>query len=364
MTNVPNVQGPLNQPNPQDKPSVVNEHKFKETLHQRVEKTDADQKKQRRQQEEDSEVEQQPSSEQAPTSVPEGQDSFLSVQQGRAQSFQSSPSTATPQSSSSLYTSTPSIEETQETPSSTASSSQRSSSTQQVSAAPQKDHKHQESSHVSSSTAQPIIPLAAPPLPLPPPAKEIPDLPFPLLEELPLTAPLAELVQPPLLLETDKKKEALSLEALPEDTTLLSIQTPILLAPQALGSEDPFSRLPPAIQEIVSKMLGVMTIWKQTPGVTETSFTLNNPKFASSVFFGTQIIIKEYSTAPLAFNVQLNTSPQATALLQSNLGDLMAALQAGRYNFKVNRLDTGLLVERPLFHRKEEANQQDTGEQK
>jgi hypothetical protein len=41
------------------------------------------------------------------------------------------------------------------------------------------------------------------------------------------------------------------------------------------------------------------------------------------------------------------------AAFQGNTNDLMAAFQHGNYNFRVNRLDTSLLDERPLFKRKD-----------
>jgi hypothetical protein len=130
--------------------------------------------------------------------------------------------------------------------------------------------------------------------------------------------------------------------------------------PEALPS---YTHLHPQVMEIFDRMVGVMTVMNMS-GMTETTITLNAPQFASSVFFGTQIIIQEYSTAPQAFNIQLNGSPQAVALFQGNADDLMAAFQAGNYNFRVNRLETGYLSERPLFKRKEKAGgkEKDTGE--
>ena len=91
-------------------------------------------------------------------------------------------------------------------------------------------------------------------------------------------------------------------------------------------------------------------------GMTETVVTLNAPQFASSVFFGSQIIIQEFSSAPKQFNIQLNGTPQATALFQGNATDLMAAFQQGNFGFRVHRLETGTIEEKPLFKRKENAS--------
>jgi hypothetical protein len=131
--------------------------------------------------------------------------------------------------------------------------------------------------------------------------------------------------------------------------------------PEALPA---YANLHPQVMELFDRMVGVMTVMSMS-GITETTITLNSPQFASSVFFGTQIIIQEFSTAPKAFNIQLNGNPQAIALFQGNTDDLMAAFQAGNYNFRVNRLETGYLTERPLFKRKEKATGKDkdqTGE--
>jgi hypothetical protein len=126
----------------------------------------------------------------------------------------------------------------------------------------------------------------------------------------------------------------------------------------------PYANLHPQVMEIFDRMVGVMTVMSMS-GMTETVITLNAPQFASSVFFGSQIIIQEFSTAPQSFNIQLNGTPQAVALFQGNANDLVAAFQAGNYNFRVNRLETGHLTDRPLFKRKEMGGgkESDTGNQ-
>jgi hypothetical protein len=127
------------------------------------------------------------------------------------------------------------------------------------------------------------------------------------------------------------------------------------------ASLPPYTNLTPQVMEMFDRMVGVMTVLTLS-GVSETTFTLNAPQFASSVFFGTQIIIQEYSTAPRAFNIQLIGNPQAVALMQDSENDLMAAFQAGNYNFRVNRFETGYLTERPLFKRKEKPSREKEGE--
>ncbi len=147
--------------------------------------------------------------------------------------------------------------------------------------------------------------------------------------------------------------------ALPAAATAEGLPAAVPLpSPEALP---PYATLTPQVMELFDRMVGVMTVMTMS-GITETTINLTAPQFASSVFFGTQIIIQEYSTAPRAFNIQLIGTPQAVALMQGNADDLMAAFQAGNYNFRVNRLETGYLTERPLFKRKEKPSGEKEGE--
>jgi hypothetical protein len=176
--------------------------------------------------------------------------------------------------------------------------------------------------------------------------------------------------QPPPFVQASEEKEEKKIKEreTPADVDGLAttgIPGEILGAttPSAAEPLPSYAHLHPQVMEIFDRMVGVMTVMSMS-GMTETVITLNSPQFASSVFFGSQIIIQEFSTAPQAFNIQLNGTPQAVELFQGNADDLMAAFQAGNYNFRINRLETGYLTERPLFKRKEKAGEKDgdTGE--
>ncbi len=165
------------------------------------------------------------------------------------------------------------------------------------------------------------------------------------------------------MIEAEKKEKNPSekISALPMDQGQAQPMAPEPPSPEVLP---PYANMHPQVQELFDRMVGVMTVMNLS-GMTETVMTLNSPQFASSVFFGTQIIIQEFSTAPQTFNIQLNGSAQAVALFQGNADDLMAAFAAGNYNFRINRLETGYLAERPLFKRKEGIsgeNQDQTGD--
>ncbi len=109
------------------------------------------------------------------------------------------------------------------------------------------------------------------------------------------------------------------------------------------------SYISPQVYALFEKMVGVITVMVESD-VKETSITLNSPEFATSPFFGSQIIIQEYSTAPNQFNIQIIGNSDAVKIFEGNAQDLLASLNSGKYNFRINRLDVG---EKPLFRRKE-----------
>lgn len=153
--------------------------------------------------------------------------------------------------------------------------------------------------------------------------------------------------------EKHEKEREEEIAALGTGSSLGGPIQPGLSAPliEAPPPSNPYTNLHPAAMDLFDRMVGTMTVMNLS-GITETVMTLDAPKFASSVFFGSQIIIQEYSSAPQAFNIQLNGTPEAVALFQGNADDLMAAFQHGNYNFRVNRLETGLLGQKPLIRRK------------
>ncbi|PWU13341.1 MAG: hypothetical protein C5B45_06235 [Chlamydiae bacterium] len=105
------------------------------------------------------------------------------------------------------------------------------------------------------------------------------------------------------------------------------------------------------ISQLFDRIAGVMTVMDLS-GITTTELTLSGEEFASSVFYGARITITEYSTAPKAFNVQLSANPEAVALFQGNMPNLLANFASGNYTFRIHRLETNV-EERPLFKRKE-----------
>jgi len=145
----------------------------------------------------------------------------------------------------------------------------------------------------------------------------------------------------------------------PTSPTTFQTPPPPATAPPIAGEPvqpvtAPFANLPAPVAALFERMVGVMTVMNTT-GVTQTTIHLDNPKFADSPLFGSQVIISEFSTAPKAYNIQLLGNQQAVTVFNDNVQELVAAFQAGNYTFKVNRIDTGYLTAAPPVERKREA---------
>jgi hypothetical protein len=117
--------------------------------------------------------------------------------------------------------------------------------------------------------------------------------------------------------------------------------------------------LSPAIEAAFEKMASSLIMMVSSREV-ETTLFLNNPHFAASPLFGTKIILREFSTAPKAFNIEIASNPQGAELIRSSKESLLSAFQKGNFNFSVHRLETHLHEkgDRPTFHRREAEDRQ------
>lgn len=157
-----------------------------------------------------------------------------------------------------------------------------------------------------------------------------------------------------------KKEQAALSTVAPTPPPAPSAPMPLFL-PAASEVPSPSAFLRPEILEMFEKMVGVLSVM-HAQGLSETTIHLDSPAFQNSIFAGAKITIREYSTAPKAFNIEFQGNPQNTALFQGSVSDLMAAFQNGNYNFKINRIDTSLQAsERPMFHRKEAPGEKEMG---
>jgi hypothetical protein len=72
-------------------------------------------------------------------------------------------------------------------------------------------------------------------------------------------------------------------------------------------------------------------------GDSETTFYLDTARFP-----GTKIIVREFNTAPRAFNISLIGSPESVTLFNSHAADLIAAFQKTPFNYTVHRLESDI----------------------
>ena len=112
--------------------------------------------------------------------------------------------------------------------------------------------------------------------------------------------------------------------------------------------------LSPEIAALFEKMASSMIVMSSS-GEIETTLCLDNP---SSIFFGTKITIREFSTAPKTFNVEIASFTPAILAIEASKSDLLSAFQNGKFNFSIHRFETSCIQneDRPVLHRKESSN--------
>jgi len=114
--------------------------------------------------------------------------------------------------------------------------------------------------------------------------------------------------------------------------------------------------LPPDIELLFEKIACTMMVMSSSKEM-ETTLLLDNP---TSIFYGTTITIREFSTAPKIFNVEILSSLAGIHAIDSSKNDLLSAFQNGNFNFSVHRLETFIHREdRPVLHRKESSDGHD-----
>ncbi|HNA62224.1 MAG TPA: hypothetical protein PKW79_04030, partial [Rhabdochlamydiaceae bacterium] len=155
-------------------------------------------------------------------------------------------------------------------------------------------------------------------------------------------------------MKKESVQQEISQAVFPASSISFSTLGPSFIAP-ASATPPAYATLNSEMLALFEKMVGVIAVMKEN-GINETIIHLNSAEYANSRFAGSQIVIREFSTAPMAYNIELIGTPQNTALFEQNVGSLMNAFQGGHHNFTVNRIDTRIASQRPdkpVFHRKE-----------
>lgn len=161
-----------------------------------------------------------------------------------------------------------------------------------------------------------------------------------------------------LLEEEESEEECTGLSSAPSPTSLIASAISDSKSAVAIAS----SVLSADLELLFEKMAAAMIVQTSTHE-TETTLFLDNPQ---SLFCGTQITIREFSSAPKVFNIEITSNPTAAACIEAHKASLLAAFHQERFSFSVHRLETYMQQEekKPVLFRKEtpDNNSQHQGE--
>lgn len=147
-----------------------------------------------------------------------------------------------------------------------------------------------------------------------------------------------------------KEKKPFSLDDKQAEKTIVTPlpQTPSFFFPIPIepSSSKNLHQLSPEVFALFERMVGVITLMQNKMGKSETVINLNQSQFASSIFFGCQITIEEYDTAPQEFNIRFSGSELAVGVFVQEKKNLENALtegfKKGKFHFKVHKIETDL----------------------
>lgn len=152
---------------------------------------------------------------------------------------------------------------------------------------------------------------------------------------------IQRLLQNSLHDQKKKEQETLSVNAMPPHFPQLNDNLQVNTTESIRSVE---------ITQLFNEMVGCIAECTDS-AIQRTTFILDAPEFAHSVFYGAKITIVEYSTAPKIFNIELSGTPEALALFQASAADFMAAFQNGKFDFQINRIEANF-SEEPTHKRK------------
>lgn len=169
------------------------------------------------------------------------------------------------------------------------------------------------------------------------------DDPLPIKDALP---PLEEIFK-----QDTKKIEEENIKESIEKNPCKLIEPPLpfffsIPSDPALTSHTNLHRLSPDMFALFERIVGVITVIQNKTGISQTTLNLNQPQFASSIFFGSQITIEECDSAPKEFNIRFCGTQQAVKAFTAHKQELEIALTEGfnqkKFRFKVHRVETDL----------------------
>lgn len=116
----------------------------------------------------------------------------------------------------------------------------------------------------------------------------------------------------------------------------MQLQEKSLFTPIALSSAANAPILSKDTALLFEKMASSMLILYSS-GDQETTLFVDN---RDSIFCGTRITIKEFSTAPKIFNVHITSNPSSLHLINAHKAALLNSFEQGKFPFSVHRLET------------------------
>jgi len=144
--------------------------------------------------------------------------------------------------------------------------------------------------------------------------------------------------------EESTKKEITKKETTPPKVVPLVapfVVPEVSFIPPSSDTPPPYLTLSSEMLALFERMVGVMSVMQG--GVRETTIHLNTPEFASSIFSGAQVIITEFDTAPLTYNIEFLGNLKNSALFEKNISQLRAIFNKGNYRFRVHHIRASLL---------------------
>ena len=136
----------------------------------------------------------------------------------------------------------------------------------------------------------------------------------------------------------------------PEDSQVTLLHIPLPLIRPLLDSELSLSSVYSISSEsllLFDKMCSEMLVMNSESS-SKTSIILESAEFIHSPFYGSEITIEEFSTAPKIFNVSIRTNESAVILIQSHMAGFMQLLEDRNFSFGINRIDTSINSESSL----------------
>ncbi len=120
-----------------------------------------------------------------------------------------------------------------------------------------------------------------------------------------------------------------------QDDTMIQTVMPISSPAGIVALQmSPFANMPSDVFTLFEKMVGLMTIQKDS-GKSTTTVTLN---MAGSVFDKSELVLEHYDTAPHAYNVQFFGSPESVEKFAKNFSLLNNAITESKLTFSINVL--------------------------